>query len=281
MTPLVEKSGPMHYCLSPGLHPKRGDYTFSISVGTLDDAIGTVRFFRQKGWTKVAIVTTTDAIGQELDQSYARALALPENKSMQVVTIEHFNATDISVAAQVARIKSSGAQAILTWVTGTPFGTLLRGLHDGGVDLPVSSSTGNMSFAQMNQYATFLPKELYFAGLRSISRQGTLPGPVKDAQDTYFDAFTKAGIKPDVLNAIGWDALMIVVDAYKHYGPDITADQARDYVEGLHGWAGTSGIYDFGDAEQRGLTINALVIDKWDPSKNEFVPASKPGGYAI
>ncbi len=279
MSPLVAKSGPMHYCLSPGLHPVRGSYTFSASVGTLDDAIGTVRFFRQKGWTKVAIVTTTDAIGQELDRSYAAALALPENRSMQVVATEHFNPTDISVAAQVARIKNSSAQAVLTWVTGTPFGTLLRGLHDGGVDLPVSSSTGNMSFTQMAQYASFVPKELYFAGLRSISREGTLPGPVKDAQDAYFGAFKSAGVRPDVLNAIGWDPIMIVVDAYRHIGPGATADQLKAYVDNLHGYAGTSGVYDFGDAEQRGLTITALVVDKWDPIKNDFVPASRPGGY--
>ena len=279
MTPLVAKNGPMHYCLSPGLHPTHGSYTFSASVGTLDDAIGTVRFFREKGWTRVAIVTTTDAIGQELDRSYATALAMPENKSMHVVATEHFNPTDISVAAQVARVKASNAQAVLTWVTGTPFGTLLRGLHDGGVDLPVSSSTGNMSFAQMAQYASFMPKELYFAGLRSISRQGTLPGPVKNAQDTYFDAFKSAGVRPDVLNAVGWDPIMIVVDAYRHVGPDATADQLKDYVDNLHGYAGTSGIYDFGDPEQRGLTISALVVDKWDPAKNDFVPASRPGGY--
>ena len=279
MTPLVAKNGPMHYCLSPGLHPTHGSYTFSASVGTLDDAIGTVRFFREKGWTRVAIVTTTDAIGQELDRSYATALAMPENKSMHVVATEHFNPTDISVAAQVARVKASNAQAVLTWVTGTPFGTLLRGLHDGGVDLPVSSSTGNMSFAQMAQYASFMPKELYFAGLRSISRQGTLPGPVKNAQDTYFDAFKSAGVRPDVLNAVGWDPIMIVVDAYRHVGPAATADQLKDYVDNLHGYAGTSGIYDFGDPEQRGLTISALVVDKWDPAKNDFVAASRPGGY--
>jgi branched-chain amino acid transport system substrate-binding protein len=279
MAPLVAKSGPMHWCLSPGIHPVRGSYTFSVSVGTLDDAIGTVRFFREKGWTKVAIVTTNDAIGQELDRSYATALALPENKSMQVVANEHFNPTDISVAGQVAAIKSSGAQAVLTWVTGTPFGTLLRAFHDAGLDLPVSSSTGNMSFVQMSQYSSFLPKELYFAGLRSIAHEGTLPGPVKDAQDVYFNAFKAAGLRPDVLNAIGWDPMMIVIDAYRHLGPDATADQLRDFVDNLHGWAGTSGVYDFGDPEQRGLTISALVIDKWDPIKADFVPASRPGGF--
>jgi branched-chain amino acid transport system substrate-binding protein len=276
--PLVAKSGPVDWCLSPGIHPTRGSYQFSVSTSTLDDAIGTVRFFREKGWTKVAIVTTNDAIGQELDRSYAFALALPENKSMQVVANEHFNPTDISVAGQIATIKASGAQAVLTWVTGTPFGTLLRAIHDAGLDVPISASTGNMSFVQMAQYTSFLPKELYFSGLRSISREGTLPGPVKDAQDVYFNAFKSVGARPDVLNAIGWDPVIIVIDAYRHLGPDATADQLRDYIDNLHGFAGTSGIYDFGDPEQRGLTINALVIDKWDPVKQDFVPASRPGG---
>jgi len=278
MVPIVAKSGPLHYCLSPGLHPKRGAYTFSASVSVFDDAVGTVRFFRQKGWTRVAIITATDAIGQEMDRSFATALALPENKGMQVVATEHFNPTDISIAGQVARVKSANPQAILTWVTGTPFGTLLHGLHDAGVDVPTSSSTGNMSFKQMAQYQSFLPTNLYFAGLRSMSREGTLPGPVHDAQDVYFDAFKAAGIRPDVLNAIDWDPAMIVVDAYRHIGPDATADQLRDYIDDLHGWAGTSGVYDFSDPEQRGLTIAALVVDRWDPAKNDFVPASHPGG---
>jgi branched-chain amino acid transport system substrate-binding protein len=279
MGPLFAKSGPVNYCLSPGLHPKHGSYIFSAGVGVLDDAIGTVRFFREKGWKRVAIITATDAIGQELDRSFATVLAMPENHDMQVVATEHFNPSDISVAAQVARIKTANPQAILTWVTGTPFGTLLRGLHDGGVDLPISSSTGNMSFAQMAQYSSFLPADLYFAGLRSMSREGTNAGPVRDAQDRYFTAFKSAGVRPDVLNAMDWDPTLIIVDALRHIGPAATADQLRDYIDNLHGYAGTLGMYDFADQEQRGLTINALVVDRWDPAKADFVPASKPGGY--
>jgi branched-chain amino acid transport system substrate-binding protein len=280
MGPIVAKAGPVQYCFSPGLHPKRGNYIFSAGVGVLDDAIGTVRFFREKGWTNVAVITATDAIGQEMDRSFAAALALPENRGMHVVATEHFNPADISVAAQVARVKSANPQAILTWVTGTPFGTLLRGLHDAGLDVPVSSSTGNMSFAQMGQYGSFLPKELYFAGLRSMSREGTNAGPVHDAQERYFNAFQSVGARPDVLNAMNWDAAVIVVDALRHIGTTATADQIRDYITNLHGYAGTLGMYDFSDPEQRGLTLSALVIDRWDPVKADFVAASKPGGYA-
>jgi branched-chain amino acid transport system substrate-binding protein len=276
--PLIIKNGPVEFCLSPGIHPKRGGFAFSASVGTTDDAIGTVRFFRQKGWTRVAIVTATDAIGQEMDRSFAAVLALPENASMHVVAAEHFNPADISVAGQVARIKAANPQAIISWVTGTPFGTLLRGLHDGGVDLPISSSTGNMSFAQMAQYQSFLPTDLYFAGLRSMSRQGTLAGPVRDAQNLYFNSFKRVDFRPDVMNAVDWDPALIVVDAIRHIGISATAAQIRDYIDGLHGWAGTSGMYDFGDPEQRGLAINALVIDRWDKTAADFVPASRPGG---
>jgi branched-chain amino acid transport system substrate-binding protein len=279
MMPLVAKNGPVQYCLSPGIHPKRGSYTFSASVGVLDDAIGTIRFYRLNGWTRIAIVTSTDAIGQEMDRSFATVLALPENKSMQVVASEHFNPNDISVAAQVARVKAANPQAIISWTTGSPFGTLLRAINDAGLDIPVSSSTGNMSFAQMAQYKSFLPKQLYFAGLRSISRLGTARGPVRDAQAVYFNAFKAIGVRPDVLNAIDWDPAVIVVAAVRHIGVSATADQIRDYIANLHGFAATSGVYDFSDPEQRGLTINALVIDKWDPVTGDFVAASGPGGF--
>ena len=182
--PLVQSKGPVQYCLSPGLHPTRGSYEFSASVGVFDDALGTVRFFRSKGWTRIAIITTTDAIGQEMDRSFAAVLALPENISMKIIATEHYNPSDISVAGQIAHIKAADPQAIITWATGTPFGTLLHGIHDAGLDIPVSASTGNMSFAQMAQYASFTPSQLYFAGLPSLSQQGVGRGPVKRAQDS-------------------------------------------------------------------------------------------------
>lgn len=279
MAPLVAKDGPVQYCLSPGIHPKRGSFTFSASVGVVDDAIGTIRFFRLKGWNRVAIITATDAIGQEMDRSFASVLAQPENKSMQVVATEHFNPTDISVAGQVARVKAANPQAILTWVTGTPFGTLLRAINDAGLEVPVSSSTGNMSFAQMAQYKSFLPRQLYFAGLRSMSQKGTARGPVRDAQTEYFRAFERDGTRPDVLNAVAWDPVMIVVSALRQLGVSANSQQIRDYIDNLHGFAAISGIYDFGDPEQRGLTIGALVIDEWDPKTANFIPASTPGGY--
>src|SRR5665213_2534328 len=76
-----------------------------------------------KGWTKIAILASTDATGQDVDNNMAQMLALPENKSVTVVAHEHYNASDVSVAAQIARIKNSGAQAMIAWTVGGPLAT--------------------------------------------------------------------------------------------------------------------------------------------------------------
>lgn len=47
----------------------------------------------------------------------------------------------------------------------------------------------------------------------------------------------------------------------------------------LHGWIGINGIYDFRDGMQRGVGQRALIIDRWDKTKSEFVPVSRPAGY--
>jgi len=57
-------------------------------------------------------------------------LKASENAAVAIVSRDHFTGADLSVAAQVARIKASDAQAVIVWTTGTPFGTVVRSLAD-------------------------------------------------------------------------------------------------------------------------------------------------------
>jgi branched-chain amino acid transport system substrate-binding protein len=117
--PLV-KDGPLVYCFSPAVHPPAGSFMFTAGTSTTDMLQATMRFFRSKGWTKLALLASTDATGQDVDNNVAQMLALPDNKSVALVAHEHYNATDVSVAAQIARIKSTGAQAMIAWTIGGP-----------------------------------------------------------------------------------------------------------------------------------------------------------------
>ncbi len=278
LAPLVEKSGPVEYCYSPSIHPFAGSYVFSASVGSSDLGVVIVRYLRERGFKNIALLTSTDATGQDFDRVMKATLALPENADVHVVAQEHFSIGDVSVAAQIAKIKAAAPQALIAYTTGTPFGTVLHGVHDGGLDVPVVGANSNMSYEQLAGYASFLPTALYFAGMRAMVPAGTGPGPIKDAQTRYFAAFKAAGIRPQFANNLSWDGTQIVVDALRAIGPSATAEQIHTYIEGLHSWAGINGIYDFRGGDQRGIGQLAAIMYQWDPAKGEFTVVSHAAG---
>jgi branched-chain amino acid transport system substrate-binding protein len=276
--PLLAKTGPVDYCFSPSISPAAGSYQYSSTVATRNDARALAHYYRDRGWTRIALMTTTDASGQQFEQYFDEALTLPENASLKAVTHEHWAGSDLNITGQAERIKASGAQAMIGWSAGTATGTLLRGLHDAGIEIPVSCGNGNMIYAQLAQYASFLPKELYFPGRRSLVLDPTAPRAVHDAQVAYFNAFKAAGERPNIASTLAWDPALLVIDAFKKIGTDATAEQLNDYIQHLNGWAGINGVYDFRDGSQRGIGIDGVVVDRWDAAKDDFVPVSKPGG---
>jgi branched-chain amino acid transport system substrate-binding protein len=279
MAALVEKTGPVQYCLSPVLRGAPGSYVYSASAGSDSIAAVLLRYYRLRGWTKLAIITSTDASGADFERQFNIALQSPENKSLTVTAREHFNTADLGVSAQMERIKSSAPQALVTFTTGTAFGTLLRGYHDAGLTIPVSSSGGNMIYAQMAGYAGFVPDQLFFCATRGVSPDADLrPGPIMDAQKTYFGAFKAAGIRPDFASSLVWDPGMIVVDGLRQLGPDATADQLHAWIANLHSWAGVDGLYDFRDQSQRGIGQGSLQMYHWNVAKSTFDVVSRPAG---
>jgi branched-chain amino acid transport system substrate-binding protein len=279
MEPLVIKTGPVEYCFSPGIPPTPGSYVYSATVSARDDEVATVRYLRLRGWTRVAFLATTDATGQAFESGFDYAMALPENKGMQVVAREHCNATDISMNAQISRIKAAGPQVMIAWAAGTPFGTELRAIHDVGLELPIVGGNGNMIQAQLAQYSAILPAELYFAGRRALAPDPSAPPAVRKAQTLYFTTMREANVHPSLLNILSWDPAMIYLDALRHLGANPTAADVNGYIQKLHGWAGIQGFYDFRDGSQRGIGSDGTVIDRWDAAKGDFVSVSAPAGY--
>ena len=279
VVPLVEKNGPLTYCLSPVTNGAPGSYVFSVGAGTAANNIVMLRFFRNKGWKRIAIIASIDASCREGERLIDEALQLPENSDMHVVARGHFNPTDMSVAAQVAQIKSAAPQALLPCASGTIFGTVLHGIHDAGLEVPTAASSANMVSEQLAGYAALLPHELYFAASRGIVRDGELGnGPVRDAQKKYFDAFRAAHIKPEFQASLIWDQSMILIDALRRAGPTPTAAKLRASIEDLHDWAGIAGIYYFRDNSQRGIGQSALQVYRWDGAHTTFTVVSRPAG---
>lgn len=272
------KDGPAMWCLSPAIRPAAGSYEFTI-LETTDDYVDLfLRYTQGRGWHKIATVTTTDASGQDFDASFERVIA--KYPSITAVTREHFAVADISTSAQVSHVKSSGADAVFAWTTGTALGTLLRGMQEAGLELPVYTTPANLIFKQMRTMGSAVPDNLLFPGMAAFA-----PGLITDAAVKKTALETLALLKAHNIDAdsgplSAWQPPLIVIEAYRKLGTSATAAQIRDFIASYRG-AGVAGRYDFPAHPQRGLDASSVAVVRWDKAKQSLVPVSKFGGEPL
>jgi branched-chain amino acid transport system substrate-binding protein len=276
--PLVEKSGPVMYCFSSVMHAANGSYAFVYNLENRDFIANGLRFLRSKGVRRIGLLETTDATGNDATLAAQQALQYPDLRDLTIIATERYGPTDLSVTAQVSRLKAAGVDAIANYVTGPAFGTALHAISDVGYAGWIFSSSSNASHEQMRSYLPFLPEKLVF-GTLGFQMTGILPSPVRVAKATFLDAIHQVGIaEPTIGNMIPWDPMMIVVSGLRKYGTDITATQMRDYILSLHDFAGNMGMYDFRRGDQRGLDPKSTGTMRYDKATDTFVVISRPGG---
>ena len=87
----LAKDGPVLYCFAPSIHPPKDGYVFSGGIAVDPFVNGMIRYFRLRGFHRLAVISSIDGSGSTDDESTRRSLALPENSDVQVVSWEHFN----------------------------------------------------------------------------------------------------------------------------------------------------------------------------------------------
>jgi branched-chain amino acid transport system substrate-binding protein len=271
VAPIADAAGLTTFCLSPAYVPRAGGHQF-VSTPSIDDVqTALFRSLLQRKLTRIAVMTTTDASGTDFDQRIAATLAQPAFANVTIVDHEHFAPTDTSVATQMARIKAAAPQALLTFTVGVPFVTLLAGVRDAGLDVPVYAAGGNFTYDTMQADASFLPRELFLNGSRGIATDPIASGAMKKAQDQYAKALANAGLRSEFGTAIPWDPMMLMLEVVRRAGTDANAAKIAATLAGLKGWTGIAGTYDFSTRDQRGLGQAAAAFFRYDTATNAFV----------
>ena len=278
MAPLM-KEGPLLYCFSPGITVSGGSFVYSSSISTKELTGALLRYFGRKGWKKVALITSTDASGQDADRNFKSLVGSEGHKDVELIAEAQMNPTDVSASAQIERLKGANPDVLVAWSTGGPIGTIFKAIRDAGVEVPVATTNGNMTYAQMAQYAAFLPKELYIPAADFLkSSRPVQANEASAAKEFFFKAFEGTDIKPDGPSTYAWDPALLVVEALRKLKVDATAEDLRAYLRDLKGFAGIDGIYDFKAVPNRGLDESNVVVTRWDPAAQTWAVVSDPLG---
>jgi branched-chain amino acid transport system substrate-binding protein len=156
---------------------------------------------------------------------------------------------------------------------------VFKAIHDAGLELPVATTNGNQTYAQMAQYAAFLPKELYIPAADFLkSTRPVQASEASAAKEAFFKAFEGTDIKPDGPSTYAWDPALLVVDALRKLKAGASAEDLRAYLGELKGFAGINGYYDFKAVPNRGLDESNVVVTRWDAAAQTWAVVSDPLG---
>jgi branched-chain amino acid transport system substrate-binding protein len=281
MMPIVAERGPVMYCLSPALAPPAGSYVFTALLNASLEMQAAMRYFSGRGLNRLAVLAATDAAGSDADGAILKLLAAPENKALQLVAHERFNPDELSVAAQVSRIKAANPQWLIVWGAPTLLGNAMHSLLDVGFDVPTITVDSIMTYDMMAQLGKIAPPQLYFASAGWGAVGVMKAGPQRTQLVNVLGLLNAANIAPDAWATGSWDAASIVVEALRKVGPDAPAAAIRTWIAGLHDYNGILGPYDFRSGDQRGLGVRDVVIYRWLGDQRDWRPVSQPGGAPL
>jgi branched-chain amino acid transport system substrate-binding protein len=284
MAPLVQAAGPVMYCLSPSVRTKPDGYVFSASIDSHDQQRALMTYFHAKGWNRIALITTTDASGQDAEKNITSLVQEPEFKGVTLIANEHFAPSDVTVAAQIATMKAGRPQALISWATAAAGATVFRDLKQAGLDLPTAASGSNMTKQQMVDYASFLPTQVLF-GVSEWAADGdprlNAPREVVAQQKLFFASMDGIGVYPDTGSELGWEPLRTVVAALNKVPAGADAKTLHDFMLNWTGYVGADGVFDFKKTPQRGLNIDNAVVVRWDATNKKWHLISKLRGAPL
>ncbi len=278
---LATGSGPFIYDLSPGAHPAAGSMEFSAGLSTTFMAQTYLTYFKSKGWTNIAALTSTDASGVDGFNQLKATLAQPEFSSFHLLTHQTFDPTAVSVTSQLSVIKAANPQALMIWTTGTPLGTVLNGMSSLGMEnIPTVTTDGNAAYAELTHFGSILPKSFYFPlGPLYLPPSGIANAAVRAKVQAFDTAVAAAGGHPGVAWGLSWDPAQLLIGAIKKLGINATAPQILNYMQNMHNVPGIFGMYNTSVSDHRGLATADETLTKWNGSS--FTPVSGPGGIPL
>ncbi len=260
MVPMTEKAG-MPFISTEGsmqiVSPvAERKYSFKSTVDD-DQVIDRVLdYFAKKGIKKAALLADSSGFGQSAVEQMKR---LASGRGIEVL-YESFNPSDTDLTPQLAKIKGSGVQAIICW-TVTPAGAVfIKQAQQLGLDkLTLVHSYGFVDQRYM-RLAGDSVKDLLLVSVKFPVGDDLPDGDsVKKNIQTLTKRFeAKYKRKPNQFVAQTYDAVMLAKMALEQGGAD--KEKIRAALEGIQGYKGVGGVFNFSAAGHSGLAKDDIVM---------------------
>jgi branched-chain amino acid transport system substrate-binding protein len=215
-------------------------------------------FLKKEGIERVAIMSVANAFGESGRDELKKALP---PAGIQIVAEETYGDRDTDMTAQLIRIKTRNADAIVGWGTSVGCAVLTKNVRQLRLDAPLLLSHGVANETYLNLAGDAANGVIFPAGKLLVAKALAADDPQRALLIKYADDFRgKYSRAADTFGGHAWDALSLVVQALGKVGPD--SAKIRDEIESTKGFVGIGGVFNFSPSDHNGLTEEAFVMVK-------------------
>jgi len=188
-----------------------------------------------------------------------QSLALAEKYGITIVADESYGNKDMDMTAQLTKIRSSNAQAILNFGFGKAPAIVTKNIKQLGIKLPVYQSHGVASkkYIELSGDAANgvrLPAAAIVVAdtLANNDKQKQVTSAYKKAYEAKYGQVSSFG-------AHAYDALMIAADAIKR-AKSIDKKAVRNQIEQTTNYVGAGGIFNMHAKDHMGLQLDSFKL---------------------
>ncbi|NBS59890.1 MAG: ABC transporter substrate-binding protein [Betaproteobacteria bacterium] len=221
-----------------------------------------LQFLKARNVSKIAMLADSTGYGVSGKEELERQAA--PGKGFDVVAWETFGPADSDMTAQLARIKASGARAVIVWNATPASAIIVKNARQIGLDAVQIHSTAFQS-QRMIQLSGEAIEGVFITGYKlPVVDQLPNTDPQKKVILEYRDSFQKKFNKaPSAFGALVYDAFSSVTAIMAKVGDD--KEKIRAGLENLKGHLGAAGIYTTSPTDHNGFLVDSmrmLVVEK-------------------
>jgi len=212
---------------------------------------------KAKGYKNIALITVSDGYGQAGREVLKELLPA---EGFAVVADEVYGPKDTDMTAQLTKIKSAGADAIVCWGTNPGPAVIAGNRVHLGLTTPLYMSHGVASKKFIELAGAAADGLILPASKLIVANQLPDGDPQKALLVSYAKQYQERfGTAPSQFGGYGYDAVMLLAGAIEAAGSDKPA-AIRAALEKTAGASGVTGVFSMSPEDHNGLSESAFVM---------------------
>jgi branched-chain amino acid transport system substrate-binding protein len=227
--------------------PQKDSYVAELIFQTMNDM----------GITRIGVVAANTGFG---NAGKGQLEKYAPQYGIEIALAETYDKAATDLTAVLTKINAEGVEAVVNWSIVPAQAIVPKNMKQLGMEVPLFQSHGFGNIQYVIAAGEAAEGIIFPAGRLLVAEELPDSNPQKATLLAYKNAYESRYDEPaSTFGGHAYDSFMIIVEAVRIAG-SLDREDIRDAIEGLTGFPGTGGVFNFSKEDHNGLGMDSLEI---------------------